>query len=59
MKKKQKEIYQITPKGLIDLATVENRYIWDDLELYCYRHGFNAILVNSRGGEFIKVEKEK
>lgn len=57
-KKKVEEAYSITPKGLIDLATTDNKDIWDDLELYCYRHGFNAMLVNAYGGEFIKVELE-
>jgi hypothetical protein len=57
-KEKSKETYFITPKGLIGLATTDNKDIWDDLELFCYRHGYNAILVNRDGGEFIKVEMD-
>jgi hypothetical protein len=53
------ESYRVTPKGLIGFATMDNKDIWDDLELFCYRHGYNAILVNRDGGEFIKVETEE
>jgi hypothetical protein len=52
------EAYRVTPKGLIGLATMDNKDIWDDLELFCYRHGYNAILVNRDGGEFINVEMD-
>jgi len=58
-KKKVDETYRITPKGLIDFATTENSDIWENIELFCYRHGYNAILVNRDGGEFIKVETEE
>jgi hypothetical protein len=58
-KKKVDETYIITPKGLIAFATPENSHIWEDIELFCYRHGYNAILVNRDGGEFIKVEMEE
>lgn len=58
-KKKVVEAYRITPKGLIGLATTENTDIWEDIELFCYRHGYNAILVDQNGGEFIKVETEE
>ncbi len=58
MTRARKETYHITPKGLISLATSENKDIWDDLELFCYRHGYNAILVNKNGGEFIHVESK-
>jgi len=57
-KKKQEETYSITPKGFIEYSISDSKSIWDDLELYCYRHGYNAILINKDGGEFIKVEIE-
>jgi len=56
MKKQKEEMYVITPKGLIHYAIGENKNSWDELELYCYRHGFNAMLINKEGGEFINVE---
>ena len=49
----KKEVYILTPKGLI------GGLIWDQLELYCYRFNYNAILVNKKGGEFIKVVLDK
>jgi len=58
-KKNNEESFCITPKGLIMLSTIENTNIWNDLELHCYRYGYNAILINKDGGEFIKVKKEK
>lgn len=58
-KEKSKETYRITPKGLIGTATTYNKDVWDDIELFCYRHGYNAILVNQNGGEFIKVGMEE
>ena len=60
-RKQHKEEYIITPKGLFECALSENKDIWDDLVLFCYRHDYNAILINKEGGEFINatLENEK
>jgi len=58
-KKKVDKTYIITPKGLIAFATPKNSHIWEDIQLFCYRHGYNAILVNRDGGEFIRIETEE
>jgi len=59
MRKKKEDTYQITPKGLIGLAMCDNKNsCWDELELYCYRYGYNAILIDNNGGQFIHIEKE-
>lgn len=60
--KKDKSVYQITPKGIISLAANDDQRtqaIWDGLELYCYRNGYNAIIIDKKGGQFVKVEREE
>jgi hypothetical protein len=59
MAKKKEPRFQLTAKGLIQLATNDEEItqdIWDELELHCYHNDFNAILIDPEGGKFVKIE---
>ena len=59
--KKIEETYMITPKGVIALHTnhEEATKIMEALELQALRMKCNALLIDSDGWEFIKVDKTK
>lgn len=59
-KRNRQERYVLTAKGAMMFAPISDglaETIWKELELHALRHGYNAILIDSHGGEFIKVEQ--
>lgn len=47
------EEYVLTPKGLIGTDA------WKAIQEYCQRFGLNGIVVNEKGGRFVKIEASK